>query len=99
MKTKINAQKFFEDKKFGKEVKLTQVEAKLLSDFEDNAYYSSGLSGLSGGFASLMLDEYDEEFDHIILGYVKSGVQDGDEDRVYTDRVIFNRETKTIVFD
>lgn len=98
MKTKINVLQFFEDEEFGKEVNLSQEEAKLLNDFELKNLYNSGLGGISGGFAFIKLDDYDEEDTNILLGVAKSGVQDGDEDRVYTDKIIFNRERKTIVF-
>ena len=98
MKTKINALQFFDDEEFGKEVKLSQEEAKLLVDFETQSLYANALGQISGGFTFIKLDDYDEEDSNIILGVVKSGVQDGDEDSVYTDKIIFNRERKTIVF-
>lgn len=98
MKTKIDMKQFFDDEKFSKEVKLTQEEVKLLNDFELRGLYANGLDQISGGFTFIKLEEFDEEYSNIILGVVKSGIQDGDEDSVYTDKIIFNRERKTIVF-
>lgn len=94
----MNAQDFFNDEAFGKEANLSQEETKLLSDFELKGLYANGLGGISGGFTFIKLEEFDEEDSNVILGVVKSGVQDGDEDSMYTDRIIFNRERKTIVF-
>ena len=99
MTTKINTKWFFEDKNFAKEVKLTQEEGKLLDDFEYKDYYHSGFANISGGFSNVVLEEFDEEYDHIILGFVRSGIQNDCENVVYTDKIIFNRQKKTIVFE
>jgi len=99
MDTTIDVKRFFDDKDFGKEVKLTQEEGKLLDKFEWQDYNSSGLANISGGFSNIVLEEYDEEYDHIILGFVRSGIQSDCEDSVDTDRIIFDRQKKTIVFD
>lgn len=100
MNTKIDIKQFFDgDKVFEKEVKLTQEEVKFLLDFELRDLYSNGLDGISGDFSFIRLEEFDEEDSNIILGVVKSGIQDGEEDSLYTDRIIFDRQKKTIVFD
>jgi len=98
MKTLYDAERFFDNITFQKEVKLTQAEAKLLSDFECEDVYCSGLGNISGGFAMITLEEYDEEDDNIIIGYIKTGVQSDCENNVYTDGIAFNRKLKTIKF-
>ena len=99
MKTKINLERFFEDKDFLKEVQLTEPEGQELQKFELEVEYHDGLSGISGGFASVILQKFDEEDENILLGIVKSGVQSDCEDNVKTERVSFNRKTNTIKFE
>lgn len=91
--------RFFEDDEFECKVNLTQEEGKFLGEFETNYEYQNGFRGISGGFACMTLEEFDEEDDNIIIGYLKSGIQSDCENVVYTDIIIFNRTAKTIVFD
>ena len=95
MTTKTN-KRFFEDNKFAKKVKLTDEEIKLLSDYEYKIYCSDGFRSISGGFAFIQLNEFDEESPKIILGVIKSGIQSDCENVVYTDDIEFNRATKVI---
>ena len=99
METLFDVGRFFDSKEFEKEVKLTQEEAKVLSDFEVEDVYCNGLHGISGGFACVTLKEFDEEDGSLILGTIKSGVQSDCENVVYTDGIIFNRKDKTIGFE
>lgn len=95
----MKTDRFFDDKEFENEVKLTQKEAELLSNFESEEVYCSGLGNISGGFAQITLEELDEEDDDIILGNIKSGEQNDCVNNVSTDRIIFNRKDSTIKFD
>jgi hypothetical protein len=104
MSVKIDTRDFFEDKSFEKKVKLTQEEAKVLSDFQCNYEYHNGYQGISGGFAFIILEEFEEEDEDgvigdFILGHMKSGIQSDCENVVYTDSIVFNRATKVIKFN
>jgi len=97
MKTEIDTDRFFEDKDFYNLVNLTQEEAKAISEFESAFEYHNGFQGISGGFACILLEEFEEEDDgNIILGHLKSGIQNDCENTVYTDQIEFNRETKKV---
>ena len=98
METEINTKRFFNNEELEKEVNLTQEEGKLLIDFEMNEYFYSGLSGISGGFAIVILEGFDEEDDNILLGRIESGIQSDCENNVNICSIVFNREKKTITF-
>jgi len=99
METKINLERFFKDKDFLKEVQLTEAEGQTLQKFELDVEYHDGLSGISGGFTSVILEEFDEEDEDILLGFIKSGVQSDCENNVKTERISFNRKTNAIQFE
>jgi len=96
MKTEIDIDRFFEYKGFQNLVNLTQEEAKAISEFESAFEYHNGLRSISGGFACIVLKDFDEESNNIITGHLKSGIQNDCEDKVYTDQIEFNRKTKKI---
>lgn len=101
MKTEIKVDRFFEDKDFKNLVGLTQQEAKAISDYESAFEYHNGFRGISGGFAFIILEDFHEDVDcidcnSIILGFLKSGVQNDCENNVYTDTITFNRKTKKV---
>ncbi len=96
MTTKRKVERFFENNRFAKSVKLTKAEIKLLEDYEYKVYCIEGFRAISGGFALLELNEFDEENSRIILGVIKSGIQSDCENVVYTDNIEFNRATKVI---
>ena len=99
MENTINTRYFFTNEKFEKEVNLTQKEAKFLIDYQLNEEYVSGISGISGGFAIIILLKFDKEDSNIILGTLKVGVQSDCEDNVNTCNIRFNREDKVITFE
>ncbi len=90
MGTDIKVDRFFEDIDLKNLVSLTQVEAKVISDFERDYEYYNGLKSVSGGFACITLDDIDKD---IIIGFLKSGIQNDCENNVCTDVIEFNRET------
>ena len=98
MSTKIDIKYFFEDINSNKKIGLTQEEAKLLMDFQYDYLLSNGFGSISGGFAQIILEEFDEDDSQVILGHLKSGIQNDCENVVYTDEIMFNRATKVITF-
>lgn len=108
MKTEIDVDRFFKDKDFKNLVDLTQEEAKAISEFESAFEYHNGFGSISGGFACIILEEFDEDTEltydervaegqyNIILGHLKSGIQNDCENKVYTDQIRFNRKTKKV---
>jgi len=96
MDTKIDKNSFFEDKDLQNLVNLTDNEAKILQDFETQVLYNEGWSGLSGGFARVYIEDIDEDDSTTLLGIIKCGLQDGEENRVYTDNFVFHRQTGEI---
>ena len=99
MTTKLETKQFFDgDKTFENEVRLTQEETKRLDDFQYDYLLSNGFGSISGGFAQIILEELDEDYSQVILGYMKSGIQNDCENAVYQDKLMFNRVTKVITF-
>jgi len=98
-KDKINTERFFTDRDFKNLVELTQEEAEILQEFEVSILYHDGLSGLSGGFANVILEDFNEEDNNIIWGNITSGIQNECEDRTVKESIFFNRTTKKIEFN
>ena len=96
---KIDTKRFFEDVDFKNLVSLTQEEAQAIQNFERGYEYHNGFRCNSGGFAIIIFEEFDEEDTNILLGFLKSGIQNDCENVVYTDHFTFNRSTKEIKFD
>lgn len=93
MQTDIDVDRFFEDKDLKNLVNLIQAEAKAISDFENAFEYHNGFQCISGGFACIELEDFDEEDKNIITGHLKSGIQNDCENVVYTDQIRFHRKT------
>lgn len=64
--------------------KLVPVLEKIEAEFGFDFHFQSG------GFAEAVMYDYDDE---IIDIEVKSGIQDGVENRVYTDNIKIDRKT------
>jgi hypothetical protein len=70
-------------------VELTNKEAEIFSKFEEEILYSNGLMNISGGFASIIVD--DEEEGELTC-IAKCGVQNDCENNVDTWLLKFNRQ-------
>jgi len=73
---------------------LTEQEKDRLQNvfetIQNDVIFANGLSKISGAFCQTRADGYD---DRVINVEIKWGVQDGDEDVVYTDHIELDRVT------
>jgi len=72
------------------EVKLTDEEVEKLTKFEYVVLYDNGLKNLSGGYANIQINDFDES--ELILS-VRCGLQDDTTDETHRWKVRFDRKT------
>lgn len=99
MDIRIDLDRFFDETRFKTLVSLTQEEAQAIQEFELGYEYHNGLRSISGGFACITFEGFDEGDTNILLGHLKSGIQSDCENVVYKDQITFNRTTKKFKFD
>ena len=74
--------------------KTDEAVKKALDKLEQDTIISQGYKNISGAFAIADIFDYDNEFFDIEL---KFGIQDGEENYVYTEQLKMDRKTLKIV--
>ena len=94
-KVKRDPMRFFEDKKLMKEAKLTDEEWDFFETAECDLEYGCGKHWINGGYATIVIDDWEEDEDGNWLTFMMAC---GTEGESWKDcgRGRYNRDTKKI---